>query len=62
MKDDEEEMGVEEEVMLESIQVWVEQLLEQSNTPEKMAEYNKVLDSLKKLRGGLWKDLKQLSS
>jgi hypothetical protein len=51
MKDDEEEMGVEEEVMLESIQVWVEQLLEQSNTPEKMAEYNKVLDSLKKLRG-----------
>ena len=46
----EEEMGVESEVMLESIQVWVEQLLEQSETSEKKTEYNKILESLKKLR------------
>lgn len=46
----EEEMGVESEVMLESIQVWVEQLLEQSDTSEKKTEYNKILESLKKLR------------
>lgn len=46
----EEEMGVESEVMLESIQVWIEQLLEQSETSEKKTEYNKILESLKKLR------------
>jgi adenosyl cobinamide kinase/adenosyl cobinamide phosphate guanylyltransferase len=51
MEEMEEEMSVESEVMLESIQVWIEQLLEQSDTSEKKSEYNKILDSLKKIRG-----------